>query len=368
MHQKYDNQLISLENLDEFDIDEPESDNGNSEQAWLLGFLLIPVALIALAFILHRWMKKNKDTKKAFPNGKLNSDSLSTGRSFQKRGVPLLSIMTGDVSLPSLEEFEKLISYKNDLGQRSTISQGLRYNREGGFNLVPENLPFDHNRIRLKRPVAGCDYVNAAWITPPYADDPTYDQLIYTSYIPFNCVQFAVGQEPMPNTMDHYFRMVHEQKFDYVFSFTKEPRKLPLKVNDVYDLHQLTLKVLKRSNINYSHHNDNCFHEITLQRTELSLFNTNESVDQYRHNFIYIELDFWPDNDDSSTRAIEAIVCAMCLMRNEMTLKGSSLKVLATDIRGGVGASAVFLSMYEIMQELDESLTANNKLKQYSNP
>lgn len=231
-------------------------------------------------------------------------------------------------------EFEKLTCYQNDLGQRFTTAQGLRYNTEGGLNLVPENLPFDHNRVRLKRPTAGCDYVNATWITPPSEDDPTYDELIYTSYIPFKCVQFAVGQEPMPNTMDHYFRMVHEQKFDYVLSFTKEPRKVPLKVNDVYDLHELNLRILQRTKINEN-----------LHRTEISLFNYNESVDQYRHNFTYIELDIWPNDDKSDPEVIETIGSAICLMRNEMTQKRSSLKVLATDTRGGVGASAVFLAI-----------------------
>ena len=37
--------------------------------------------------------------------------------------------------------------------------------------------------------------------------------------------------------------------------------------------------------------------------------------------------------------------------------------MLATDTRGGVCASAVFLSMYEIMQDVDEAITDDNKLK-----
>ena len=46
------------------------------------------------------------------------------------------------------------------------------------------------------------------------------------------------------------------------------------------------------------------------------------------------------------------LVSVMCLIRSEMSLERSSLKVLTTDTRGGVGASAVFLSMYEMMQEV----------------
>merc|ERR1719422_2630564 len=46
-----------------------------------------------------------------------------------------------------------------------------------------------------------------------------------------------------------------------------------------------------------------------------------------------------------------------------MTLKESSIRVLVTDFRGGVGPSAVFLSLYELMQSVDELFFDKSQLK-----
>ena len=327
------------------------------DKSWILVLsIILPfTAVIVIVAVSYRWIRKQKNKKTAYPKNKQISGPTPAKQTI-KTGVPLLSILKGNASYPSIEEFQKLICYKNDLGQRFTTSQGLRYNREGGLNLVPENLPFDHNRIKLKRPINGCDYINANWITPP-SDDATYDELIYTSYLPIKSIQFAIGQEHLPNTMDHYFRMIHEQKFDFVLSFTKTPRGEPLKPNDVFGLKDLNLKIMKTTTINKH-----------LHRTEISLCNNNESGDQHKHNSIYFELDTWFNEEYPDPEAIEIVVSEICLIRSEMTLKKSSLKVLATDTRGGVSASAIFLSMYEIMQELDESINTDNEIKQSSNP
>ena len=79
-------------------------------------------------------------------------------------------------------------------------------------------------------------------------------------------------------------------------------------------------------------------------------------------------MDAWFNEESPDPEAIEVVVFAICFIRSEMTLKKSSLKVLATDTRGGVCASAIFLSMYDIMQELDESINTDNQIKQCSNP
>ena len=79
-------------------------------------------------------------------------------------------------------------------------------------------------------------------------------------------------------------------------------------------------------------------------------------------------MDAWFNEEYPDPEAIEVVVFAICFIRSDMTLKKSSLKVLATDTRVGVGASAIFLSMYDIMQELDESINTDNQIKQSSNP
>ena len=157
----------------------------------------------------------------------------------------------------------------------------------------------------------------------------------------------------MPNTEDMHFRMIHERKFDFVLSFTNEPKKESFAIDEVYNFKGLALKVLGRSMLNKN-----------LCRSEVNLFNTNETGNRYEHNFIQYEFDAWPNGATTSLEAIELLVKSICIIRNEMELKKSSLKILATDFRGGVGPSAVFLAMYQLMQCVDESITHDNQLKQ----
>ena len=58
-----------------------------------------------------------------------------------------------------------------------------------------------------------------------------------------------------------------------------------------------------------------------------------------------------------------ALVEGICLIRDEFKLEKSSLKVLLHDPNGGIGGSAVFLSLYEIFQQIDESFTDAGQLK-----
>ena len=130
------------------------------------------------------------------------------------RCMPIQSIAKGEISIPTQAEFDNLLHYDGAITQRLTTSQGERYNdKKYGFNRVPKNIPFDHNRLRLKRPIKNCDYINANTITPS-TDDRTYDEIIYTSHQPFKSIQWSVGQNPLPQTLNHHFRLIHENKFD----------------------------------------------------------------------------------------------------------------------------------------------------------
>ena len=158
--------------------------DSNSQEILLLSsalaFFVITTILATVAALFYKKkvpMKNDKsDKSKQVPHSA--SCINASGK------VPISSITNGTVLLPSIEEYNQLRCYKNDLGQRFTTAQGLRYNKVGMLNLVPTNLPFDHNRVKLKRRIDGCDYVNASWITPPFDQDGTYDQLIYSSHLP----------------------------------------------------------------------------------------------------------------------------------------------------------------------------------------
>ena len=57
------------------------------------------------------------------------------------------------------------------------------------------------------------------------------------------------------------------------------------------------------------------------------------------------------------------LVEGICRIRSEFKLEKSSLKILLHDSSGGLCGSAVFLSLHEILQKVDESFTEENQLK-----
>jgi len=146
--------------------------------------------------------------------------------------------------------------------------------------------------------------------------------------------------------------MIHQCKFDFVVSFSLLKEKQPYLPNEVIKMESLTIKVLSRVKMNEH-----------LYRTEISLYNSNDGRMQYQHKVVCFEINFEKIEDDEDEIAVSNLVISSCQIRREMALKNSNLKVLATDTRGGVGASAVFVSMYEIMQMVDNGLTEDGNIK-----
>ena len=163
------------------------------------------------------------------------------------RRISIKDIVNGTFVFPSVQEFEQLATFDDSITNRWTRSQGKRYNKPAGFNVDPNILPYDHNRIVLRNRINGCDYINCSWISQN-SDESNYDELIYTEYLPFYKIKFAVGQSPLPSTMLHHYTMVHEQKFDFVIHITGTEKKRPLKVGKTYHINDVTLKVNTRKN------------------------------------------------------------------------------------------------------------------------
>ena len=126
--------------------------------------IVIGGVTIAIAFGLCVYFCVKKRKNQSAISTALDKSVSPDNSLISSKAVPLVSILAGQAPLPSNHEFERLTKYEDGFTERFTISQGKRYNKTGFFNLIPENLPFDHNRVTLKSPINGCDYVNATWL------------------------------------------------------------------------------------------------------------------------------------------------------------------------------------------------------------
>ena len=73
-------------------------------------------------------------------------------------------------------------------------------------------LPYDHNRVKLIKPISEVDYINASWITTanPSKTDLTPQNSSSST------ATFIASQGPLLNTCTHHLQMIHEQKIDLV--------------------------------------------------------------------------------------------------------------------------------------------------------
>ena len=165
------------------------TEDSHSMAIWVsISLIFLGIAAGVSTYVAIRKWKKNKHViEKTVELSEIKPSS---------RDVPISAIASGNVCLPSEEEFGKLVTFTENIGQRYTTSQGERYNKSFGFNLNRNVLPFDHNRVKLRNPIDHCDYVNATWISRIVEDEPTYDQLIYSSYVPYDNINFIIGQDP----------------------------------------------------------------------------------------------------------------------------------------------------------------------------
>ena len=316
----------------------------------IIGILIgVVTILIAAALCVYCWIKKGRNQTDALkaPGSSVPSSSIL----ISSKTVPLASIFTGQAHLPSKDEFEKLLKFQDGFTERFTTSQGKRYNKAGKFNLIPENLPFDHNRVKIKSPIDGCDYINATWLANS-SEDPTYDELIDTTYLPYKNINFIVGQNPIPATMQHHFRLIIENKIDLVVSFNDKEDHNNLDVGRTQIFKKLSLKIRNRRKIA-----DHLF------RTEMSVTDTAATGLQSIHHFVYFELVNFSKNGIVSAADTENLIKSICLVRSEIKQQASSNKVFAHDARGGVQGASAFVVLYQLMQKIDEGVTEDGRIK-----
>ena len=161
------------------------------------------------------YRKKTPTAKKRDPEAKSNIPDRK-----RKSGlVPISGILEGKIDMPTKHEFERLFQYQDKVESRLSTYQGKRNNDKPCLNADSNILPYDHNRVKLKEMMDGSDYINASFISSlGRSDEPSYDEVIYSSYVPTFQIQFIIGQDPGQNTLTRHLQMIHEQRLHVVIN------------------------------------------------------------------------------------------------------------------------------------------------------
>ena len=134
-------------------------DDQSSSTGFAVGIpIFVCFILIGLGVVFKMWISKTRNICDLEDVG--NKRMSMEDPKVKSRWISFTDVVSGSIKEPNIKEFDDLVSFKDDdLGQRFTRFQGKRFNKIGSLNLVPSVLPFDHNRVILKHPINGYDYV-----------------------------------------------------------------------------------------------------------------------------------------------------------------------------------------------------------------
>ena len=293
------------------------------------------------------WLTKRRKSC-SIDNDKAESISAAQQKNKSRR-ISLTDVINGSINMPTAKEFNDLVSFQeDDVGQRLTRYQGKRFNTLGSLNLVSSVLPFDKNRVKLRNLIDGYDYINASFISQADSEDDTYSSVVYSSTLSSRKIRMIVGQDPLPHTLHHHYSLLHENAVDFVINFNKKS----LKSGKVYRFGLVTVRVINHKKM--SNH---------LSHTEVRLFNISAPGAQYMQNTNIYSIHGWPDAGTIADDQITDIVSTVVLLRNEMKAEMEHATLMLHDMEGGIGPSAVIVSLLQLFEQIDDNLTDENKVK-----
>ena len=130
----------------------------------------------------------------------------------------ITNINKGNATFSLEKQFEEL--ELNDERRKShyPCTIGLRYNSKNtarSLNVDPEVIPYDATRVVLKTPIKNSDYITATWMNKA-AKEGDYATPTMTPYVPYSKLNIILTQDPMAQTMAHYYQMIYDNYVDVV--------------------------------------------------------------------------------------------------------------------------------------------------------
>ena len=255
------------------------------------------------------------------------------------------------------DELEKLDKKRNTVTRNFLMTHGSRYKI---LNVNQESLPYDYNRIVLKKKINGVDYINATWMKE-VGNEGVYDELIYNNYLPFLKVNFILAQAPIPETYHHYIEMLYEKKVNLVVHIENEMNNPPDRLSGLSDPPEwlrssfgaLSCQLLEHFSLDEN---------LSQQNIMIKKF---DKTRQIKH-FCFVT---WPSNDDFREDNAKDWLRAINLIRKEMKNSFTNFTVVCQDQSGGISGASSFLALYPLLQSLDEEIREMNSLpKESINP
>jgi protein tyrosine phosphatase len=248
------------------------------------------------------------------------------------------------ITMPSETEFEELEDRDgrryNKMADFTTIL-GQNCNFDGLMNLDPEVLPYDFNRVRLKTPIKGLDYVNASWMVRARKDKDAFNLKEMRQYLPFSMMNIILTQDPVNNSMPSYYQMIHERKVDIVLKIGSH------NMNETENIHQsfghMDRKLIKRKQI----------YDFLTKETVCTFYNTSNNFPRNTQIFTF---EGWPTDENFSEEMTTNFLLMISMVRRETIRKRGTTTILSQDSAGGISGASAFVVLYQLLEQYDDAL------------
>ena len=275
----------------------------------------------------NKWVS-NKDVKKKI---------------MKSTEIEIRKLLTNDVDVPTLDEFE----YLNDqerLRNHFTTIQG-NFKEHNTRKIVNPILPYSHSKVTMKNSSNVDGFINASWVLQP-EDEGNYDSISTFPYLPSTQVGIITMQMPDESNFEAVLQMIYGNDVSICLNISKNRD------------HRSSMSSFS------SHGNSNVVQKFVARSVLEQNLVTEEwdfSMERSRTNkLVKLELN---EFSLQSSDAIDRILRTITYVRKEMTTNRQQLIMLVQDENEGVSAAAIFVALLILLEKIDDAFVTMDSHK-----
>ena len=308
---------------------------------------LIFVVVLTTLIVKLRNRNQSNTNQKGGGNGMIMHDIGPKNELVSLRAITT-AINKENSTFPAEKQFEELELNDERRVDHYPSSVGRRYNSKHAkrsLNVFPDVIPYDSTRVILRNTIRGVDYINATWLNRAEEEGP-YAVPIMTPYLPFSKINIITTQNPMPQTMEHYYQMLYENYIQVVVDICTP---------ECFDFNEIQSENTQQFNHLEVKMSQGKLVTPFLASRFLEVHNSNDKHIQRLRLFRFIE---WPKMVlvEKTAEERKNLVSTISLLRNMIGKDNTTANIVVQDANGGVGGAAVFVILLQLLQAVDESI------------
>lgn len=302
------------------------------------------VGLLVIAAVVFYFFRKQTLQIKNIENNKCTAENIVEIQSQTTRKIEIDKLVLGDVYNPTMMEFEKLNSQERLRNNFTSILGGLKENETR--NLKKSIVPYDHTRVKLKSDKKTKGYINASWVYLP-EDEGDYDSIITLPYLPLSKIGIIVSNTHYQPYSNAHYQMIYENDVN-----------ISVRISCI----KMIRKGTKLNNPE-SENGEDLVNRILISRESIDRYICREvwdlSVDRCQTNRLvhFVVTDF----SIKSKQATEQLLNTITYLRKEMNKAQSKMVMSVQDEKNGVSEAAVFVTLINLLEQIDEALIKRSK-------